>query len=106
MLTREYLFDVSTARDDQEHSYAWMIHTFGKAKPDAANPCRKSDDLAELVGELSDVCTLTTGYWFASATKPPNLTRFRPTAKVSRLSVMRSSASAAKTPWFAATCEK
>ncbi len=60
MLTREYLFDVHTARDDEEHSYVWMVHTFGNATPDRANQWHKSDELAELVGELSDVRTLTT----------------------------------------------
>jgi len=30
LLAREYLFDVCTARDDQEHSYVWLVHTYGK----------------------------------------------------------------------------
>ena len=60
MLTREYLLDVSTARDDEKHSYVWLIHTFGKATPDRPDQWRRSGDLAELVGELSDVRTLKT----------------------------------------------
>jgi len=30
MLTREYLVDVFTARDDQQHLYVWLVHTYGK----------------------------------------------------------------------------
>ena len=60
MLTREYLFDVFTARDDQPHSYVWLVHTYGKATPDQPNQWRASDALADLVAELSDVRTLET----------------------------------------------
>jgi len=61
MLTREYLFDVFTARDDQPHSYVWLVHTYGKATPDQPNQWRASDSLADLVAELSDIRTLETG---------------------------------------------
>ncbi len=61
MLTRAYLFDVFTARDDQPHSYVWLVHTFGKAAPDPPDEWRDSDDLKELIKELSGVRTLNTG---------------------------------------------
>ncbi len=61
MLTREYLFDVSTARDGRQHSYVWLVHTFGSATPDQPDQWRPSNDLEELVRELSDVRTLATG---------------------------------------------
>ena len=61
MLTREYLFDLFAARDDARHSYVWLVHTFGEAGPDAPDAWKPSDDLADLVKELSDVRTLDTG---------------------------------------------
>ncbi len=60
MLTREYLLDVSTARDDEEHSHVWLIHTYGKATPGQPGRWRPSKDLADLVGEFTDVRTLET----------------------------------------------
>lgn len=61
MLTREYLFDVFVARSAVQHSYVWLVHSFGKAIPDAPERWRKSDNLADLVPELSDVRTLEPG---------------------------------------------
>jgi hypothetical protein len=58
MLTREYLFDVCTAQDDQQHSYVWLVHTFGTAAPDRADQWRPSGQLSDQVKELSDVRTL------------------------------------------------
>jgi hypothetical protein len=57
MLTREYLFDLYTARDNQPHSYVWLIHTCGSAIPDRQGQWRPSNELADLVKELSDVRT-------------------------------------------------
>jgi hypothetical protein len=61
MLTREYLLDVSSARSDKRRSYVWLVHTFGKASPDRPDQWKPSNDLAELVKELSGVRTLETG---------------------------------------------
>jgi hypothetical protein len=61
ILTREYLLDIYTARDDQPHSYVWLVHTYGKATPDQQAQWRRSDELADVVKELSDVRTLETG---------------------------------------------
>ena len=61
MLTRQYLLDVSTARSDKRRSYVWLVHSFGKALPDRPDQWKASNDLAELVKELSGVRTLKTG---------------------------------------------
>jgi len=61
MLTREYLFDLYTARDDQPHSYVWLVHTFGSATPDRKGEWRPSKELADLVKELSNVRTRNPG---------------------------------------------
>jgi len=61
MLTREYLFDLYTARDDQPHSYVWLVHTFGTPTPDRADQWRPSNELADLVKELSEVRTRNAG---------------------------------------------
>ncbi len=57
MLTREYLFDVFSARDEARHSYVWLVHTYGE--PEIPNPSAwaPSDDLATLVKELTNVRT-------------------------------------------------
>jgi hypothetical protein len=60
MLTREYLLDVSTARGDVKHSYVWLVHSYGKAAPDEPARWKPSDDLGELVKELTAVRTLDT----------------------------------------------
>jgi hypothetical protein len=61
MLTREYLFDVFTAHDNRQHSYVWLVHTFGEATLDDPNQWRPSNNLAELVKELTDVRAKDTG---------------------------------------------
>jgi hypothetical protein len=57
MLTREYLFDLYTARDERPHSYVWLVHSFGSAIPDQEDRWRSSNELATLVKELSNVRT-------------------------------------------------
>ncbi len=61
MLTRDYLLDVYAGRDDQRHSYVWLVHTFGEVSPDRPGEWGPSNALADLVKELSDVRTLDTG---------------------------------------------
>ncbi len=60
MLTREYLFDVFAARGTERHSYVWLVHTYGKAEPDAPAAWQPSEALADLVKELDGVRTLET----------------------------------------------
>ena len=60
MLTREYLLDVSSARGGERHSFVWLIHSFGRAEPDEPGKWKPSDDLKDLVKELSNVRTLDT----------------------------------------------
>ena len=58
MLTRQYLFDAFTARAGERRSYVWLVHSFGEAAPDEPAQWKPSDDLADLVKELSAVRTL------------------------------------------------
>lgn len=60
MLTSEYLFDLSAAHSTTNHSYTWLVHTFGKPEPDKPRGWKPSNALTNLVPELSDVRTLAT----------------------------------------------
>ena len=61
MLTPEYLFDLIAVRGTQEHSYVWLVHTYGTAVPHQQEAWRASRGLQNLVPQLSDVRTLDTG---------------------------------------------
>ncbi|MFW5841010.1 MAG: hypothetical protein ACOCZE_10550 [Planctomycetota bacterium] len=61
MLTEQYLLDVYHGHSDTPHWYHWMVHSYGSAKEAAEQAWPKSDDLAQVIKELSAVRGLETG---------------------------------------------
>jgi len=60
-LTRNYLFDLYSCSDTKPHSYVWIIHTIGRPEGESESQWKPSNDLADLIRDLTNERSLRTG---------------------------------------------
>jgi hypothetical protein len=52
-LTREYLFDTFAVQADKPHTYHWLVHALGEARPERPADWKLSSSLDESLGSVS-----------------------------------------------------